>query len=757
LKDLTPLTGNQSQIASSSEAAVPVPSSGYRGAPIPTSRVQLEEEQGIDLRHIVGLVFRRRKILIVVFLTVVALGALQTSLQKRVYESSGTLLVNASAGRASSAASELPILGDLIGATQARTIETQIEILKSVPIRQGAMERLTASERRSLEAYADTRIAPVRDTDVVNVSVLSHSAQASASMVKAITQEYIEQSQERNRSQVQSATRYVSTQLNDVRDRLNKAQTALKRYKEGNNTFDLPAESQARITALSTMEAALREAQTERAANAAQAANLRGLVAKQAPNQVTQSTIARRPTALALQEQLTKLELERLATRQEYAPDSPEVRNVEDQIAVIRRRLVGEAQTEVASSQLSANPLRQTLTADLARAQSQIWALDARIRALQTGVQTARTQLTQLPEREYQLGKFTNDVASLQQIYQMLNEKYQTLRISEEANISNAVIVSPAQVPQSPVSPHKARNLLMSVVLGAMLAFAVAALVDRMDNRVHSEADAEMATGLPILAHVPFIKEVDKQTLVGNTDQPSMLLESYRMLRTNIEFASVDEPVRIVVVTSSLPNEGKSTTSIDLAVIMALDGKKVIIVDADLRRPSVHRALHLPNRVGFTSVVAGTSTLEDALQDTGTPNMRALTSGPVPPSPPELLNSQAGRKLLRQVAELADILIIDTPPALAMVDAQIVASVADASLLVVSFQEANKHEIARTAALMGQTGTRVLGLVLNKLTSEAGGYYGYYGYNYRYSSYLQLEDGEETAENGRKSFKNVQS
>jgi receptor protein-tyrosine kinase len=240
-----------------------------------------------------------------------------------------------------------------------------------------------------------------------------------------------------------------------------------------------------------------------------------------------------------------------------------------------------------------------------------------------------------------------------------------------EGRLANARVISVADVPKRPVSPNKPRNLILSTILGLMLALALAALADRMDDRVHSEEDAESASRLPVLAHIPFIQEKAKQSLINNTDQTSSLLESYRMLRTNIEFAAVGEPIRSIVVTSSQPNEGKSTTSVDLAIVMALDGRKVILVDADLRRPSSHKLLGLSNKFGFTSVVAGTRTLEDALQDTTTPNLRVLTSGPTPPNPPEFLNSKAARSLLREIRDMADIVIIDTPPGLVMADAQI--------------------------------------------------------------------------------------
>lgn len=698
-----------------------------------------EGGEGLDLRQVLTLLRRRRKILLATFFTVVAAGTLFTWLSRPIYQATTQILVNTSASGGSGA----DAFTDLLGDKRARSLDTQMAVLKSGPVMQGALARLSPEHQKAAQEFFNVAVNPLTTTDVLVVDVSSYNPQTAAAIGNALGAEYIQKSKEQNQERVRVATKFVSEQREMVDKDLDTTRRQLREFKQRHNIVNLGPESEARVGELGQNQAELRAAQTELLSNRAQLAQLRALAATMAPSHVI-PTIRRRPTVEALQGQITNLEIQRVAALEEYVPESDEVQRIEGQLTALRRRLSNEAVTEVVGSTRVIDPVRQGLMAKISEAQAQIWAQEARIPALTKGVEGMRAQMKTLPQREYELSKINSELATLQKTFETLNEQYVTLRINAEGQLASASIMSPAAVPTAPISPRVGRNILMSIALGLMLAIALATLTDRLDDRVHSEEDAESASRLPVLAHIPFMQDKDKQSLIGHSGN-SALLESYRMLRTNIEFSAVDEPVRSLVVTSSQPGEGKSTTSADLAIVMALDGKKVILVDCDLRRPSLHRLFALPNRVGFTSVVAGQSSLEDALQPTKIPGLFVLTSGPVPPNPPEVLNSKAGRAVFAQVAQQADFAVLDTPPALVMADAQIVASIADAAMLVISFKEAGKREIARTSELISQTGTKVLGSVLNKLTDEVDGYYGYYGYKNRYyGRYLDAADGNQT-------------
>lgn len=708
------------------------------------NRYAEEEEQGLDLRRLAALLRRRRKLIFAAFVLVLGAGALLTWTAKPVYESTSQILVNTAPAAGGGQGSDISTITDLMSGQRPRSQETQIEILKSQPVTDGAMKRLPAARRDAADKFSKINVQPVRDTDVIAVSVQSHDPTVSAGLAQAICQEYIHQSLEHNRDEMRVATQYVGNQRADVSRKLNAAEKALKNFEQKTGVSDPVATVAAAINDLAKTNADLREARANQSSLQAQLSQLRQVATSLPKDEVSSSIVVANPALTDLYAQLTKLQIQLNEARQEYAPGSADVTSLESQVRQLEKRIAATPKTISGSTTTTGNPIRQDVLSQIAQIEGQLQAAGARVASLQVAANRLQAGQAAFPQQKLILSGLNRELATLQQTYQVLNEKYLTMRIGMEGRLANARIISAANVPEKPVSPNKPRNLILSTLLGLMLALALAALADRLDDRVHSEEDAEIASRLPVLAHIPFIQEKAKQSLINNTQQTSSLLESYRMLRTNIEFAAVGEPIRSIVITSSQPNEGKSTTSVDLAIVMALDGKKVILVDADLRRPSAHKLLGLSNKFGFTSVVAGTRELEDALQETTTPNLRVLTSGPTPPNPPEFLNSKAARALLREMRDMADIVIIDTPPGLVMADAQIAASVADAALLVISFREAGKREIARTSELLSQTGTKVLGSVLNKLTDEVSGYYGYYGYKNRYyGNYLDAEGNQE--------------
>jgi polysaccharide biosynthesis transport protein len=193
-----------------------------------------------------------------------------------------------------------------------------------------------------------------------------------------------------------------------------------------------------------------------------------------------------------------------------------------------------------------------------------------------------------------------------------------------------------------------------------------------------------------------------------------------------IAYAPVEHSIRSVVITSSLPHEGKSVNAINLAISAAMSGENVILIDCDLRGSSIHRLLELPNDVGFTSVATGGASLADALQETRVAGLSVMTSGPGVPNPFKLLKSRTAHECLQQAMEGADLVVIDSPPALILADAQVLSAFADATLMVISTREASKREIARTRDLLVQTGARVIGALLNKSASDLGSYSDYY-------------------------------
>jgi len=320
--------------------------------------------------------------------------------------------------------------------------------------------------------------------------------------------------------------------------------------------------------------------------------------------------------------------------------------------------------------------------------------------------------------------------------------------INAEAN--NRVIV-PARVPHHPVRPDHFRDGIFAVVIGLALGVGAAFLRDYADDSLRGPEDLERQAGAPLLGVIPHVssrtngakakRDAREQYLVSVGDTKAPATESYRTLRTNLLFVSVGGPIRRLLIASPVKGEGKSTTAANLATVMALAGQRVLLVGADLRRPSIHKFFGVSNRIGLSSVLSGHATLMDAIQDPGVKGLRVMAGGPVPPNPAELLGSVAMKQFLEQAAEAADWVILDGPPVLGLADASVLATMADAVLVVVN-EATNRRVLAHARDQLGKVRARVVGAVLNNF-GPATSYYYYADYYAYTSSYYYEQEAED--------------
>ena len=296
---------------------------------------------------------------------------------------------------------------------------------------------------------------------------------------------------------------------------------------------------------------------------------------------------------------------------------------------------------------------------------------------------------------------------------------------SSPVQISTVRAASP---PTEPASPNLKLNLALGLLLGLALGLGSAVLREVLDTRVRTEADVRQVTEASVIATITHDEEAAKTPLIVHAHPHSHRSEALRRLRTNLQFLDVTDDLQTFVVTSSLPGEGKSTTTINLAITLADAGARVVLVDADLRRPSVARYMDLEGSVGLTTVLIGRARLEDVVQPWGDRQLDVLTSGQIPPNPSELLGSRAMATLLEQLAARYDVVLIDTPPLLPVTDAAILARLTGGALVVVSAKTVNRQQLADSLGSLETVGARVLGIVLNRVPVKEAGSYTYYDY-----------------------------
>ena len=298
-----------------------------------------------------------------------------------------------------------------------------------------------------------------------------------------------------------------------------------------------------------------------------------------------------------------------------------------------------------------------------------------------------------------------------------------------------ASIAVDAQLPSAPVSPQPVRNLAIALVLGLLLGIGVAVLRETLDTSVKSPADAFEHSGAPVVGNIAHDSTVGKKPLLSDISGHAPRAEAFRVLRTNMQFLDVDKQSKVITLTSSLPQEGKTTTAVNLAIALAQAGTRTLLIDADLRRPKVAETLGLEGSVGLTTVLLGKVSLHEAVQTHVRSGLRVLTSGAIPPNPAELLQSQTMADFLASVRGHCDVVLFDSPPLLPVTDAALLASQSDGAILVIRHGKTTREQLGASIQRLENVGARTLGVVLNlvptRLMNKSSYGYGYgYGYGY---------------------------
>jgi receptor protein-tyrosine kinase len=294
---------------------------------------------------------------------------------------------------------------------------------------------------------------------------------------------------------------------------------------------------------------------------------------------------------------------------------------------------------------------------------------------------------------------------------------------------ARVVVEEHASLPNNPVIPKTTRNLSIGLGLGVVLGIGLALLRDRFDNTVKNREILEEITDTGLVASIPFDKGRRKDPAISFTSDRSGTAEAFREFRTNLQFLEVDNPPRVVVITSSLPGEGKTTTSINIALALAEAEHNVVLVDGDMRRPKVDSYLDLIGSVGFSTVLTGRASLHEVLQKTRFPGLTVLTSGAIPPNPSELLGSMAAQKVLTELRADFDYVIVDSSPLLAVTDAAVLAADSDGVFVIARFAETKREQLAHAVGNLKNVGARILGAIFTMMPARGNDtyYHKYYG------------------------------
>jgi polysaccharide biosynthesis transport protein len=694
-------------------------------------QVPQDEPRSVDVHAYASIFLRRRRLVLATIAVVFILGMVYTVLSRPIYESSAPIVIITNRSTPMLTDSDLPAVGDLQALRASRSVDTQVVVASSPDLLADAYNSLSpkmrkvgfASEKIPDWAY---KVERKRNADVMVVTGRAYSPDAAAALANAIAETYFRRDLNQNSMAARQARLYAQRKLADTDRQLAIASDQLSGFQRRTGLFAPDTQLTKAAENIAQLSMDLNSAQAEAASSRREIDALRQELPSQGEEVVSNTTLTTNPEYEVTLSRISQLNADRVALLQEYTSGSREVRAMDVRIKQEEAKLRNIARTVVGSKVRARNPVREALMTKYIADIASSAAAGTRARALQSQLAVWKHSVHDLPERERQFTKLSQRVALLQRTHEMLSGNYYTLLLSEHPMISNGVLVSRAHVPAKPIFPSPVKSAVFFLVAGGLMALALVLANERYDNRLHDQSAIERITGLTTLSVLPRIRP-NAGNLHQQKGQYSALLESFRILRNNISFATRGRKMKVVAVTSPGQEEGKSTVAVNLGVVMAMEGKRVLLVDCHMRSPSLHRLVDIPAEVGLSTAINGDSTAGESVCPTKVENLSCLPCGPVPMNPAEILSSESSRSLFRRLAEQYDAILLDCPPCVGLSDVQTISTIADGVLLVVSMNETLTPQLHMAMGMLDQAQAPVMGLVLNKMDVHCGSY-GYYCY-----------------------------
>jgi capsular exopolysaccharide synthesis family protein len=683
-------------------------------------------DSAVTLREHLSALWRRRRVILSIVAAAIVAGVVATKLTRPVYEASGRLIVRTASAQERWVGGDNPLV-DLLTTARPEPLGVQLETLQSRGFLRQAIA--AAGLRSGAGARAHFRADP--ETNLITVRVEGAEPGTAARFANAILDQYVAWTRSLLVQELVRSRSFAERAAADAREALLRADDRLTRFRRASGV-ESAREAQQRLSQdLSFLEGERRRVQGEIVRAQARLRATQARLSTQSPDLVIPSTQPN-PQYVVLQTRLADLNLERDLLLQSYRPGSARIRALDAQIAGLERRLAVEKQ-EAEVTRHQPNDRRAQLQSLVDSYHSDLLGLTAQRAKLDADLREVRGRLQSLQPESAQIraAQLQRDRDMAEKSYLLIASKLEDLKIREASRLPPARIFERALVPSSPVRPRPVVNLVLAVVSGILLGVCAAMLLDYLDDRVGSPAETERLLGLPVLGHVPAI--AGERRLIDTLPPHSAIAESYRSLRSSLSFQEREGPFRSLAVTSPHAGEGRTVTAINLAIAMALGGRSVVLVDADLRWPSVDRLLGLHASPGLTDVLLGRCSLEEALQPLPHHQILVLTGGTPATYPAELLNTPAMQTVIRQICASADVAIFDSPPCVPFTDAQVLGSRMDGILLVAASGETRREDLRRAQELLEHAHGRLLGVVLNRTSEDSRALVPRNGHHRRYA------------------------
>ena len=693
---------------------------------------QPQQPDEVHLTDYLNVLMSRRKIFLLAFLAVFFGVALYTFTVKPVFEAFTTLQVQTPGGQGS-------LLAELGGNAQ-NPVDTEIEIIKSRTMAEQVILRLQPPGAVALppEALHDAAnrlksgilvMEVGKKTGIIRLSYKSTDPRRARDVVNTLAQVYQEYNVDFKSQEASKTLEFIASQLDSTQNDLDSAEKNLQAFKSNSSAVTLDAANAdlvRRLAELDTQLSALglKKKQLEFTTALLRQAMLKGEV--HTSSAALQDGIG----TDGLTARLAELDVQRQTLLSELSEGHPQVKALKSQIDEVQNKLLSTYEATLKG---------------ISRQES----------ALQQELGRYEGEFRKLPEAERELGRLLRVTKVNADIYTFLLQKHEEARITKAATISNISVVDPAITPTAPIKPQKQKNLLLGLLAGLMLGAGLAFFLEYLDDTIKGGEEAQRVIGAPILAVIPCITSDDEQkselhtAMVTHHRPKSAIAEAFRSLRTSLHFSAINREKQVLIITSTFPGEGKSTIAANLAITMSQTGARVLVIDGDMRRPSLHSKFKHSKVPGLAELLAGDVASASVLHDTGIPNLSLITAGTTPPNPAELLGSEKMADLLTALRTQYDHIIIDAPPVLAVTDAPLLTNRCDLVLVVLETERVPAKAAQRMVEMLANVQAPVGGIVINDKSNTSMERYGYYGRNYSTYDYY-AEDEESQAELSRK-------
>jgi len=570
-------------------------------------------------------------------------------------------------------------------------------------------------------------VEPEADTQMLSVQVVWDDETAARDAVDVITNEFQRRYRELMTGATEKSREFIEKQLKDAKARLQVARQARKNYQVQNKVVEVPVQTQALIQRISEIEFNAIQAQAAAQEKADQLRALDSELLKEPEMRLVVRVTAENPVYQQLLTRRVQAEADlggMLATR---GRNHPEVQALQKQIDKLNVEIKNQAPKIVSQENTERNRLLDSALSSRLQTNADQAGATARARALQSALDQKQVELHSLPEQDMRMAQLELDIKNAEQTYSLLLQKLDEAKIkSKETTEANAIqVMAPPRA--TPVDPKTGLKLALALILSPLLGAGLAFLLNYLDNTVKTPAEAEDLLGLPVVTVVPLARSHSLARRPEN--QP--ILATYEMLTTILWSNVAKSSCPVVLVASAEPDVGRTTTAANLAVTLARDGARVILVDADMRKPDLHTMFGVASKPGLSNILAGAVAIEDALVPTKVEGLLFLPAGPTPDNPVRLLRSQQMTDFVAQIGTIADFVVFDSPAGITFADASLVASVVKNVVLVHSAGRVPRGAESEFRNKLDLAGANILGAVLNRVRPEDS--HGYFHYRRFYA------------------------